>query len=326
MKKFNLLNRLKGFVLMAHRNEVGAVVTSDFLAGLLTNFRAIFNVELSAADALGLYSKIATVFPSTGDKETYAWMGATPSMSEWKDQRILRALAAHDYTLTNKHYEATLEVDRDTLEDDKYGLITPRIQGLARAAIRYFDEKVFTLLDDGESEKGYDTDYYFFANTRVIGSSANIDNIIDGNYSDSADEIRAGIAAVLVRMRAFQDERGKPLNLVPDTIVCSGLMEMPIKAALQPAVAGTARPENEVVKNIVVSPWIDADTDDWFFLCTTGEVKPIILQLRKKPEMASLDDPKSEYVFLNNKFLYGVDSRFEVGFGDPRTAVLVHNT
>ena len=303
-----------------------AVVSADFLAGLLTNFQAIFNTELSAVDEVGLHKMIATIMPSTSDKETYAWMGATPTMSEWKDQRILRALAAHDYTLTNKHYEATLDVSRDTLEDDKYHLITPRIQGLARSAIRYFEQLVFTQLDDGESLRGYDTDYYFFANTRVIGSSANIDNIIDGNYSDSSTEILAGISAAIQRMRLFQDERGVPLNLQGDTIVCAPAMELPIKNALQPSVAGTVRPEAEVVKHIVVSPWIDADTDDWFWLCTTAEIKPIIFQLRKAPEFTSLDDPKSEYVFLNNHFLYGVDTRCVVGFGDPRTAILVHNT
>ena len=246
-------------------------------------------------------------------------------MSEWKDQRKLHGLRPFDYTLTNKHYEATIEVKRDTIEDDKYGLIKPRVQGLARAALRHFNEMVFTQLDDGESLKAYD-DGYFFADTRVIGSSANIDNILSGNYSDSTPEIRAGLVAAVEQMRLFQDDWGKVLNIIPDTVVCSPKMEIPIKNALLPDVANTKRPEMVFVKNIVVSPWMDADTDDWFVLCTMAEVKPLIFQLRKAPEFVALDNPKSDHVFKQGTFLYGVDTRFEVGFGDPRTAVLLHNT
>jgi len=78
------------------------LVTSDFLAGLLTNFRAIFNQELGESDkTIGDYKKVATVFNSTSDKESYGWLGAAPAMSEWKDKKILNGIGERDYTLTN---------------------------------------------------------------------------------------------------------------------------------------------------------------------------------------------------------------------------------
>ena len=47
-----------------------ALVTSDFLAGLMTNFRAIFKQSLDEAVAeVQLYKEIATLFQSTSDKE-----------------------------------------------------------------------------------------------------------------------------------------------------------------------------------------------------------------------------------------------------------------
>jgi len=303
-----------------------ALVTSDFLAALFTNYQVIFKQALGdLALTIDDYKKISTMFTSTSDKETYNWLGDVPSMEEWKDQRQLRGLRPFNYTLTNKHYESTVEIDRNTIEDDKYNLITPRIRGLARSALKHFNEILFSLLDDGESTACYDGGY-FFADTRVIGASANIDNIIDGNYSDSATEIRAGIKAAVERMRRFQNDWGKVMNLTPDTIVCAPEMEVAIKDALLPGVAGTRRPEQDYVKSFIVQPWIDADTDDWFALCTTEEVKPMIFQLRKSPEFIAMDDPKSSHVFKNKTFLYGVDDRFEVGYGDPRTAILMHNT
>ena len=44
-------------------------------------------------------------------------------------------------------------------------------------------------------------------------------------------------------------------------------------------------------------------------------LKPIILQIRKRPEFVSMDRPDDENVFMRKKFRYGVDDRKNVGFG-----------
>ena len=297
------------------------LITSDFLAAVLTNYRAIFSNALGdLSPGFEDYKKIATIFNSTTAKETYDWLGHTPSLQEWKDKREYKGLRNFDYTLTNKHYEGTIEVNRDTYEDDQLGQIPIRVKGLARNALKYFNEKVFSALDDnGDAYDGT----AMFADSRTIGASASIDNLLDGAYSESSSEIRAAIKAAVVAMMAYQDDWGKPMGLQPDTIVCSPLMGIPIKEALKEDVAGQQRTETEFIKNVIVNPWIDADTLDWYILCTTEEVKPLIFQLRKAPVFDALDDPKSDHVFKNNSFLYGTDCRFEVGYGDPRTAIKI---
>jgi len=302
------------------------IVTSDFLAGLLTNFQVIFKKALDeTVEEEKLWQEIATKFTSTSDKESYGWMGSNPQMSEWSDTRQVKAISPYDYTLTNKHYEGTIGVSRDTLEDDKYGMITPRVQGLARRAVRHYNQMVVSKLDDGGTDLAYDGTA-FFADTRVIGSSGNIDNLLDGAYSGDGDEIRAAMAAAFVAMQNFQDDNGVAMGLVPDTIVCSPTMLIPIRTALVPAVAGTARPEAGIfdLARIFSSPWIDADALDWYVLCTKAvEVRPIIFQLRKDVEFTSMDKPDSENVFHRNHIYYGVDDRFAVGYGDPRTAIKI---
>lgn len=302
-------------------------VTADLLAALTTNYRAIFQKGLAEVNPrLDSWREIVTIFNSTTDKETYAWLGEHPSMEEWKDKRTIRSLRDWDYTLTNKHYQVAISIDRDALEDDKYNLFAPRIASLANAARKFYNEKVFDFLDNGVStNKAYDGGY-MFADSRTIGDSANIDNYLGGNYGESSDEILAGIRAAVTAMAAYQDDWGKPMNLVPDTIVCPVGMEIAIRNALAPAVSGVQKAENQFVKNIVSSPWIDAATYDWYFLCTTAEVKPIIFQNRKDPEFNSVTDPNDFVAFMQKEFFYGVDSRFQVGFGDPRTAILLHNT
>ena len=302
------------------------IVTTDILAGLRTGYRALFLQALGElAGTNEEWKKIATVFPSTTDRESYNWLGANPPMSEWKDNRKLNDLRDWDYTLVNKHWEATLHVDRDAIADDKYGMIKARIRGLARAYFKKVTAEVFSQLDDGETLTAYDA-AAFFADTRTIGSSGNIDNLLEGAYSGSTTEIRTALGLAVNNMRNFKDDQGNPMNLMPDTLVCGPEMEILIKEALLPGVAGTRRPEMDYVKTIVVSPWIDLDQTDWYLLCTSEEVKPVILQDRQAPEFVSLDDPKGERAFMQKEFLYGVDARFVVGFGDPRTAIKVKDS
>jgi len=52
----------------------------------------------------------------------------------------------------------------------------------------------------------------------------------------------------------------------------------------------------------------------WYLLDLNNQVRPLILQWRKKPEFVALDDPKDENVFMRKKFRYGVDDRKNVGF------------
>jgi len=304
------------------------LVTSDFLAGLMTNYRAIFQKALDEAFAeKPLYTEIATKFDSTTDKESYGWLGANPTMSEWKDKRQVKSPVAYDYTLTNRHYEGTIAVNRDTYDDDKYGMIAPRIRGLANRAIRHFNQVMCSQLDDGAVLLAYD-EAAFFGTTRVIGKSGVIANQLSGSYSGSADEIRAAMAAAYSAMQLFKDDMGVPMGLMPDTIVCSPLMVIPIRNAILPAVAGTARPEAGIFPDarIFGTPWVDSDTDklDWYVLCTKAvEVRPLIFQLRKDVEFVALDKPNDQGAFMQNEFYYGVDDRFASGYGDPRTAIKI---
>ncbi len=53
----------------------------------------------------------------------------------------------------------------------------------------------------------------------------------------------------------------------------------------------------------------------WFLLDTTGAIKPIIFQERKAAEFVAKDNPDDDRVFMNKEFLYGVDARWNVGYG-----------
>lgn len=53
----------------------------------------------------------------------------------------------------------------------------------------------------------------------------------------------------------------------------------------------------------------------WFLLDTSRSIKPLIYQERQPYRLVRKDDPEDDNVFNNKEFIYGVDSRVNVGFG-----------
>lgn len=53
----------------------------------------------------------------------------------------------------------------------------------------------------------------------------------------------------------------------------------------------------------------------WFLVDDSRAIKPIIFQMRRKPEFTAKDQPTDDNVFFQKEFVYGTDGRWNVGFG-----------
>jgi len=53
----------------------------------------------------------------------------------------------------------------------------------------------------------------------------------------------------------------------------------------------------------------------WYLLDLSRPIKPIVLQMRKRPQFVAQDRPDDENVFMRKKYRYGVDDRKNVGYG-----------
>lgn len=259
------------------------------------------------------YSKIAMETISTGAKEKYNWLRTHPKMREWLGERILKMLAAEDYEIVNKTWEATIEVFRDEFEDDKLGLVTPRVQELALEGGRHMDELVFSLLENGFTGLCYDGQY-FFDSDHVEGSSG-----VQTNTSALALSA-ANYGTLRANMQGIKDSEGKPMGIIPDTLVVPPALEVTARLILNadfvPNVAGTAAQTNiwKGSANLVISPYITTATK-WFLLDVSRVIRPLIAQMRRLPDFSALTDPKGDFAFRFNKYLFGADYRGNAGYG-----------
>lgn len=310
-----------------------AVVNSDFLEGLLTNYRALFAREFSAAQALQGWQNLAMKMDSDGEVNEYTWFGTVPKMQDVsKDQVSIRGLEEYNFSIRNKEYQAAIEVERKALERDRLNLITPRIQQLAGEAARHPGDLVFSLVE--ANPDAFDGVAYFHT-TRTIGESANIDNKLSGAGTTIAN-IQADLAKARAQMRKFQDDRGRPLNMVGNCIMVPPELEQRIWQALN--VQGAGPREAQVIPattngilngagyTVIVNPYL-TDVNDWYLFHLGGPaMRPFVWQVEKDPVLESDTNPNSRENILKRKFVYSVYGRYAAGVTDPRLGIMIENT
>jgi phage major head subunit gpT-like protein len=145
------------------------IIDQSYLDGIYASLNAIFNAALEGAPTF--YKKVAMVVPSNGRANDYKFMLQFPMLQEWIGDRKFRSLAAANFTIENKDYEATVEVDRNDIEDDQIGIYNPIVAELGRAAAQHPDMLIAKLLVSGFSTTCYDGQYFFDSDHQVAGTN-----------------------------------------------------------------------------------------------------------------------------------------------------------
>ena len=143
-------------------------ITTATLAALQQGFNATFKAGFGTVKPT--YDLIAMTVPSTADTENYGWMKELPGMREWVGQRQINNLEASSAQLKNKHYEHTISVRCDHIEDDKLGIYSPMLSIQGEVSARHPDQLVWGLLPTGFATTGFDGQYFF--DTDHVGYTA----------------------------------------------------------------------------------------------------------------------------------------------------------
>lgn len=302
---------------------LGEVVTDPVTLekGLKTTFFQAYDA------ATPLYTLLATEEPSNSDREKYGWLGSAPTMREWVDERIPKGLLDHDYTIINNHYEATLGIDKDDLEDDKLGQVRRRVQDMGNRTKRHPDSLLATLLTSGETDLCYDGQA-FFDTDHSEGSSGDQDNDLTADATShtavTQAEFVASYADAIEHMLGYVDDRGEPYLEEWDLNANNLLAVVPPElrnVALQTANAAIiSNTSNVYVNNFrVVTNSRLTNAAKWYLFYTGAPVKPFIFQQRgfndgQNLHVGLLGD-ESDTGFMRKTWMFGVDGRYNMGYG-----------
>ena len=145
------------------------IVNSRNLTILNTTYSAAFHAGFGQAPAD--HEPLTLMVPSMTAEAQYGWLGQVPGLREWVGERVLRGIAEHGYSIRNRKFETTVEVKRDAIEDDQYGVYAPLMRSLGEAAAAHPCELVYEALLAGFWTECYDGQYFFDADHAVQGSS-----------------------------------------------------------------------------------------------------------------------------------------------------------
>lgn len=160
------------------------IINASALSALFTAYKAEFQNAQAATPTD--WKRIATPVPSSSASNTYGWLGQFPTFREWIGDRVLKNMAAHGYSITNKKFESSVGVPRDAIEDDEIGVYKPLFAEMGRASSAHPDELVFALLKAGLTTTCYDGQYFFdtdhpvYPSTDATGTAVSVSNYQDG--------------------------------------------------------------------------------------------------------------------------------------------------
>ncbi|WP_040728230.1 Mu-like prophage major head subunit gpT family protein [Thiomicrorhabdus sp. Kp2] len=288
------------------------LVNKSTLSAIFQNLKATFNKAFETAPVV--WPKVAMRVPSTTSENSYAWLSRFPRMRKWVGEKHIKQLEAHKYTIVNDDFEATVEVDRNDIEDDQLGIYGPQAQMAGESAKNLPDELISELVDKAFETLCYDGQYFFDTDHEVKGQSVSNKGVAALSITTLA-AAQASYGAARTALKNMKDEEGRSLNVTPNVLAVPPALEDIAKTLMT-----ADRLEDGKVNiykgtaEVVVMPGLTSSTA-WFLLDTTKAIKPFILQVRKEPVPVAMTDINSDIVFTKKKFLFGAEARMAVGYG-----------
>lgn len=160
------------------------ILTQAEITALNTTMKARFNAGLVSANEV--WKMIAMLVASSGASNTYEWLSQFPAFREWVGARNHKVAKATAFTVANRKFENTLDIPREKIEDDNYGMYGDIAQSYGQSVIDLKNDLVFgaiaaafaSICYDGQFF--FDTDHPVYPNEDGSGVAATVSNMQAG--------------------------------------------------------------------------------------------------------------------------------------------------
>jgi len=288
------------------------IVNEANLTAVFINLKTIFNKAFDKAPST--WEKTTMLVPSTSGQNDYAWLSNFPKMRKWLGDKVIKSLEAFKYTVVNDDFEATVEVDRNHIDDDQIGIYEPQAKDAGFSSAQLPDEIDADLKNDSFTTECFDGQYFYDNDHEVDGSSvSNVGTVALSAASNVAAAASYGVARLAIM--TVTDDEGRPLGLIPNLLEVPPALEATGKLLVEnPKLADDTPNPYHGTAELVVNPRLTSSTA-WFLHVTNRPLKPFVYQLRKAPVFVQQVDMQADNVFLRKKFRFGAEARAAGGYG-----------
>lgn len=144
------------------------IISQASLDALRVGFKTEFQRALTMAPRQR--DRVAMTVRSTTFESRYGWLKKLSGMREWIGPRVVDNLEEAGYSITNRHFEKTVGVDRNDIEDDNLGQYAPMFAEMGELTAALPEQLVFGLLNAGFTMNGWDG-VPFFSTTHPINDA-----------------------------------------------------------------------------------------------------------------------------------------------------------
>jgi phage major head subunit gpT-like protein len=308
---------------MSNGSQGGRSLDASKIEAAYVGFHKTFNDRL--AKAASVYKRIATVVETDELVDRQVWLAGTPKMRRWVGDKVLSKLRAESHPIVTEPYEASIEVPKHDILNDKLGMWRPKINSMADAYDWALDELAVTMLAAG------------VAGT-ALGTTYDGQNLIDTDHTAlsaggtaQSNKVTGALTAAVyntawTRYLAFQDENGVPVNVAGrrmTLLVGPAWREVARDILDQQTQANGESNMDRGTADLIVTPWISARTvnvkgvdvtltgTEWFLL--PSDSAAVILHVKRGPEFLTVET--GEFAFRTGKYLYGIEAEFGAAYG-----------
>lgn len=267
------------------------------------------------------WQEMAFKYTSSTEQESFAWSSRVMQLREWFGERQARSIGAYTQVIVNRDFESTVEVDRNKILDDQYGVFNFFMQDLGRAARKWPDLLMKSVLQNGQTQACYDGQNFFDTAHPIDRYAGQIAAATQQNYWSAAMGLTFdNYQTVRSNMLAYKGEDGVPLGVTPNLLIVPPQLEVTARLicdaeSVAPQTLGTntqAGANTNVLKGtarVLVIPELADQAATWYLADTTKGMKPLVFQERQAPQIITLRDATTENMFKRKKMLWGVDTR-----------------
>lgn len=293
------------------------LLSRDKLEAAYVTYSTIFDMMI--ANTPVIYPRIATVMNGVGPVTSFKWLGSVPVMVPWDGERQIDKLRAEQHELRTKWYANGIELDYDDMAEDRLGVVRPRIEQLASMGPRKIDAMVIDYYVNGFAGTlglGYDGQYLFDTDHTysTAAGQASQDNTVSGALGTTP------FNQALEAMMGFVDDRGEPLEISPDTLMCGFGNQLPARKMLtQQYLASGETNVDQNAATLIINQRITGTK--WFVLALGGSVRPVIVGIEYPPEFAALMGWDQREQFMSRNSLAGAHMKVGLAYGHWAYAV-----
>lgn len=268
------------------------------------------------------FEKVATKVQSNTSENVYAWLAMPKGFREWIGERNYNNLRVHGYVLRNKDWEDSVEIPRNAIMDDQYGVYSNAIQMLGVQSAKLYDYMIADALAAGTTEIGFDGQAFFSDSHPYNGTST-----YDNNFASTA-LTSANYQAVRAAMMSYNGEDGKSLSIIPNLLIVPPQLEAQARQILNAEFTAPTGALGQNAANIqqtnvlrgsadlLVLPELSGAATTWYLADVSKPIKPLVLQERQAPTIQSPAE-FPEHAFKTNNYIMGASARAVAGYSLP---------